>query len=364
MLSIVFASVYLSACSPELTEPKVNPAPDTTSHNFSWKFDTLGIALSWLSDVAVIKESDVWAVGWIHTDETDKYDSLGNWVKPYNAAHWDGKRWELKRIYWPSYDGKNGPYVRKIKSVFVLSEKEVLFFTGGQFSIWNGSRHRIWTIPYEVTKLSMREIWGRSTSDIFFLGSRGTIVHWDGTGYTGYTKIETNMDDIDFNSVTEGPGGILYCAGDNSTTGATALISIKNLSAKTIVYSKIPRWIKTDSISGATYLVWSSGDSVFVIGDDYWWTSAYPPKPAYRRLPFHYSPRFGYPQDIDGTAYNNVFIVGHYCTIWHFNGKSLYLMPFYGQNIVLYGVAAYKNTVFCVGSTTTGLPVIITGNRQ
>jgi len=52
---------------------------DTTSHNFIWEIDTLGIGGSYLNDVAIIDENNIWVVGNIETD-----------TATYNAAHWDG----------------------------------------------------------------------------------------------------------------------------------------------------------------------------------------------------------------------------------------------------------------------------------
>jgi len=36
---------------------------DTTSHNFTWKIDTLGIYGSYLNDVWIVNEDDIWVVG-------------------------------------------------------------------------------------------------------------------------------------------------------------------------------------------------------------------------------------------------------------------------------------------------------------
>jgi len=35
---------------------------DTTSHNFSWDIDTLGLYGSYLNDVAIVDENDIWVV--------------------------------------------------------------------------------------------------------------------------------------------------------------------------------------------------------------------------------------------------------------------------------------------------------------
>jgi len=72
------------------SKPQSITTMDTTSHEFTWTIDTIGIYGSVLYDVAMIDKNDIWAVGEIHTPETDRYDSLGNWVPPFNAVHWDG----------------------------------------------------------------------------------------------------------------------------------------------------------------------------------------------------------------------------------------------------------------------------------
>ncbi|MCK6615173.1 MAG: glucosyl transferase, partial [Ignavibacteriaceae bacterium] len=69
---------------------------DTTSHSFTWETFTFGEhSSSTLYDVAIIDENNIWAVGEIYMK-----DSLGNPdPNAYNAVHWDGTNWELKKIY-------------------------------------------------------------------------------------------------------------------------------------------------------------------------------------------------------------------------------------------------------------------------
>ena len=64
---------------------------NTTSHNFTWqKFEFGGIGgSSVLNDVAIIDENNIWVVGEIYADTTGQ---------AYNAVHWNGTSWELKRI--------------------------------------------------------------------------------------------------------------------------------------------------------------------------------------------------------------------------------------------------------------------------
>ncbi len=71
--------------------------PDTTSHSFTWQtfeFGDDGASPSSLKDVAIINDSDIWAVGSVYlNDSTGQPD-----YNAYNAIHWDGNKWELKRI--------------------------------------------------------------------------------------------------------------------------------------------------------------------------------------------------------------------------------------------------------------------------
>ena len=64
--------------------------PDTTSHNFTFTTYTFGGTggSSYFKDVAIINDSDIWAVGAIYTSPETTY----------NAAHWDGNKWRLIQI--------------------------------------------------------------------------------------------------------------------------------------------------------------------------------------------------------------------------------------------------------------------------
>src|SRR5690606_19447892 len=67
---------------------------DTTSHNFTFETWTFGdIGSSVLFDVAIISEDNIWCVGEINIADTSV-----NGYTTYNAVHWDGSEWQLKRI--------------------------------------------------------------------------------------------------------------------------------------------------------------------------------------------------------------------------------------------------------------------------
>ncbi len=147
---------------------------DTTSHNFVWEFDTLGIWGSALYDVAVIDENNIWAVGEIKTDEPDTAHNLP--YTKYNAAHWDGNEWELINII---------SNVEK-KAIFAFAEDDIWIASTLPMH-YDGTDWYMYT-PQDNNYPSglgwINAIWGTSSSNIYFVGSSGGIVHYDGINFT------------------------------------------------------------------------------------------------------------------------------------------------------------------------------------
>lgn len=155
---------------------------DTTSHNFAWETFTFGGgSSSYFNDVAIINENNIWAVGEIHTEETDKFDSNGVWVKPYNAVHWDGIKWELKKILY-----KNNFW--KINTILAFNENDIWF---DAFVHWNGISFSNETIPNVLMGWRSNSMWGVSNEDFYIVGNEGNIAHYNGTKWT---KIETGTE--------------------------------------------------------------------------------------------------------------------------------------------------------------------------
>lgn len=164
---------------------------DTTSHNFTWQTFTLGDAgagNSVLYDVAIINENDIWAVGEIYMkDSTGQPDP-----HPYNLAKWDGKNWTFQRIYF-SYKildpGSIGDTIgiTAARSIFAFNDKDI-WLAAGTVQHWNGTQWQ--QFRGEGAGFS-NKIWGSSSSDMFFVGGNGTIIHYfNGT----WQKIESGTD--------------------------------------------------------------------------------------------------------------------------------------------------------------------------
>jgi hypothetical protein len=173
---------------------------DTTSHNFTWQTWTFGdIGSSVLYDVAIIDKNNIWAVGEIMIK-----DSIGNGYKTYNAVHWNGVKWELKRI--PSIIcGNNTIVFSAIYSIYAFNENNIFFTDGGEIIHFDGISYKQDCSINSLLTGKINKLWGTSSSDLYAVGNNGNIAHYNGTKWT---KIESgtdlNINDIwgDYNKKT------------------------------------------------------------------------------------------------------------------------------------------------------------------
>ncbi len=149
---------------------------DITSHNFTWEIDTLGIYGSYLNDVAIIDENNIWVVGNIETD-----------TATYNAAHWDGKEWELIKVL-SGYTANRG--------IQYFAEDDI-WVTSGYPIHWNGEEWTLYHLHNMGINASVEHVWGTSSSNLYFVGLSGSIVHYDGSTFTEMESgTETRLIDI------------------------------------------------------------------------------------------------------------------------------------------------------------------------
>ena len=198
---------------------------DTTSHNFTWEIDTLGDYGSYLNDVWIVDENDIWVVGNIETDSME-----------YNMAHWDGVEWELMGLV--SQDEQIGhlgidPIIENysshtldLYSIHYFSENDIWVLSGYPIH-WDGNN---WTF-YHLHKMGVIDVglsngamWGSSPDNIYFVGRKGTIVHFDGNEFT---KMEsgTHIDLIDIDGTENGE--YIFIVGQNDLK-ETIVLQIHN----------------------------------------------------------------------------------------------------------------------------------------
>ncbi len=180
---------------------------DTTSHNFTWQTFEFGQhSSSVLYDVAIIDENNIWAVGEIYMN-----DSLGN-PDPtsYNAVHWNGIKWELKRIKTNACGGVIYP---PIKAIFAFSSNDILFaHIDGSISHFNGVDFTNDCSLITQLNGSANKIWGISKNDFYVVSGNGFIAHYNGSSWT---KIESgtvlNINDI-WGVKDDTGNNLIYCS--------------------------------------------------------------------------------------------------------------------------------------------------------
>ncbi|GAB4371765.1 MAG: hypothetical protein Kow0042_14680 [Calditrichia bacterium] len=314
---------------------------DTTSHNFTWQIDTIGTHSSVLFDVCILNENDVWAVGEIHTPETDRFDSLGNWVPPFNAAHWNGNEWSLERI--PVVTAWGTQSRAPLKAVFAFAADDLwVFGEAGSYGYWNG---HIWKSEFVDARVGgINKIWGTSSSDIYFVGDNGNITHYDGRSWWRlYSGTEVDLKDV-FGFTN--PLKIWIC-GHKNDYSESLLLKVEGLKIKKIwssnTYSpSLPLEGLVSSVCplSENYVIVAGGEGI------YWMRNG---NGSFSRKDTLQLGHF--PNRVRGKSINDIFVIGYEGMIWHFNGISWKKYSEI-QNFThhLYSLSIYKDFVVIVGA--------------
>ncbi len=294
------------------TSPAVETAlttMDTTSHDFDWQVYTFGgqKGTSLFYDVAIIDENDIWVVGEIYTADTYTYDSLGNWIDPYNAAHWDGEKWTLTRILTNACGGVKYPPIR---SVFNFDDGEIVFgHSDGSLTYYNGNVFKNDCATITQVNVTANKIWGISSDDFYVVGNKGMMAHYDGTGWT---RIETGTE-LDIRDIWGVEDHIMVVA-SNYNSRARRILTLKEKK-----FSSLPSTPVSSDISS----IWFGPDfrQYYISTGEGIFHKAVLSASSWRRISFAESSRY-YLNRIRGLAGNDIFFVGHYGEVLHYNGLS------------------------------------------
>lgn len=340
-LSTISVSFLNFACS--TTEPPDNTGQDTTSHNFAWQTWTFGgnAGSCTLKDVAIINENNIWAVGKI-----DITDSSINGYTTYNAVHWNGTDWQLKRIL---YDGN----IWTISTVFAFNENDIWFSAFVRFDGDNFIEHPIDPI---LVGWSINKLWGTSSNDLYVVSNNGNIAIYNGTIWQ---KIEsgTNVDIHDiWGSVNNSTGEktILAIASFQNYGKGMDLLRLNGLTA-----SKLD----TTGLRIAQSSVWLKGsNNIYVVGDGVFYKDKLN-EPIWKHDQSH---PFLFKRSIRGNEWNDIIIVGDFGLVSHYNGKSWH--HYRGNELPnlsgsYYSVSIKENTIIAVGDLDNGQAIILKGIR-
>lgn len=279
----------------------------TTSHDFVWEIDTLGNYGSYLNDVWIVDENDIWVVGALTIeDSTLQYSGETN----YNAARWNGNTWEYLRIW--------NPHV-ELYSIYYFSKTDIWVTSFGLPIHWDGNE---WTL-YHIQNMGIDasagfDIWGTSSSNIYFVGYEGSIVHYDGLNFA---KMETGTD-VDLLSISGTPDGeYLFAAGYDSDAPAPSVALEYSAGAWRTLYYHEGYWPDSDT-SGAVLGVYVKGDTAYFTRRGGLWKYNYLTGES-SIIPAGENGynRYGYSQIIVN-GLNDIFIKDSGFSLLHYNGIS------------------------------------------
>ncbi|PJA97963.1 MAG: hypothetical protein CO128_09805 [Ignavibacteriales bacterium CG_4_9_14_3_um_filter_30_11] len=264
-------------------------------------FGDAGAGSSTLYDVAMINENNIWAVGAIYLkDSTGQPDP-----NAYNAVHWNGSKWELKRIKTNACGGVVYP---PIKTIFAFSSNDILFaHIDGSISHYNGIEFTNDCSLITQLNGSANKMWGRSKNDFYVVSGNGFVAlyqngqwqkiesgtNWDIYDVFGYTNSDNSQQEI-------------LCASTDQNNYSNS--TILKISDKT----KVDRIdLNTNRLTGS---VWTDrGFPIYVCGDGIFtnksgeWDEI--------KLPVNYAT-----SKIRGNGLNDIFLCGVLGLIAHYNG--------------------------------------------
>ncbi|MEJ2636837.1 MAG: hypothetical protein P8184_16295 [Calditrichia bacterium] len=326
---------------------------DTTSHEFQWETiefpSPYGSAT--LYDVAIVNENDIWACGEIYSDSTQP------WL-PYNAVHWDGQQWELKRI---TVDYRGQPSLAPLRGVFCLPTNQIIFSSGLPYlPEGNGWKlYHLWDMGIlNSNDGSVYKIWGTSLDDLYFAGLKGTIVHYNGSSWQ---KLESGTK-VDLLDIWGSPdGSVVWACGYKDFVG-TVLLKITGDEVDKL-YEDYDHWytIREDSISGVITSVWANhSDILWLVSPWGMYRAPANTRGEARRFALNAGSFPGFPQRLRGRAANDIFVAGDFSFIGHFNGLRWHHFTEFQGRIRFRSMALIQQTAVLVGTDlSTGEAVIV-----
>lgn len=323
---------------------------DTTSHNFTWRVDTLGYYLSSVRDVAIVNENNIWAVGEFYKKHADRDSTVAD---RYNAAHWDGKAWTLIKI--PTQDYSNyinhlppGTYPYDITCIWVVDENNIWGFSeAGSYVHFNGNS---WSTDWVANRWGMvQKIWGSSGSDLYFVGTNGGISHFNGSTFTRIPY----PDVVDFVDVWGDQDGVVRAVGNklNSSYYSEA-VRITPASA-TVEFTGLNR-----TESGPTappdlfYSVWwKKSNQIWFQADN--GSHFYKKNIFWKLFSNDYGEESNHGIFVRGNSNQDIAFCGVYGQVFHYNGSTVKKWRDPGS-IVYYLKCAIKGNTIVAGGWDLG----------
>jgi hypothetical protein len=307
---------------------------DTTSHDFTFETFTFGgtAGSSTLYDCAIISPENIWAVGEMYVADTSQ-----NGYTTYNAVHWDGSEWELKRIYY--YGACSAVEYPPLKAIWAFSENNIVITNGGSIGWFDGNTVNLDCRVNPLLTGAINKIWGSDSNNLYVVGNNGNIAWYNGTRWTRIESgTEVSIIDV-FGLVTKAINQKkVFCAVSDiiNNPGQYKILTInENNSVDSLHWDLDRSTASTWSNNG--WIVYTSGGGVFNNKSGRWIEE--------RTIPLYYTNR------IRGNGLNDIFAVGDFGLLAHYNGLKWNIYQEFLQLPVtaFYSITVKENIMAIVG---------------
>lgn len=317
----------------DATESLQVTTTDTTSHNFTWHMDTLGVSSSTLSDVAIINDTLAYAVGEMYLrDSTGEIDPI-----LYNLAKWNGQRWHIQRVPVPLCPNGTGYF--PLRTIFAFEPNDVWMTGGGEMIHWDGYTFQGDCSMNPLLQGGLNKIWGMNSSNLYAVGNAGTIIHRTGTMWRRVESgVTANMQDVWGYTDPNLGSPIVFSVG--GTSGNVKLLTLSPTAARDTL-----SW---PSMEDAISIWTTNGFAIYAAGVGIW-----------RHRGSSWQRMGGLPSGIlftrvRGSSSNNIFAVGSFGTLVHWNGTSWRQYGELPTDFRYQGIVASQNLVVATGFTLRG----------
>lgn len=235
----------------------------------------------------------------------------------YNAIHWNGQDWVRNKILY-----QNG--IWEIKTILALSENDIWF--SGYERYYNANFIEL-PIPNILIGWGISKMWGKSSNEIYIVGSSGNIARYNGSNWQKlYSGTDFYLADIFGNDNSE-----IYVIGNRSSLGQGLVLKSSNgVNFSTMIESAniSESQIFKPKLFGSLTSVWVDQSNTVYAAGDLFYRCKFNKWDYVRSFPGnHYggnqnATTYGYFTGIAGNASNDMWIVGERNTVRHFNGVT------------------------------------------
>lgn len=347
---LIIVTILGFDCKKNPIVPPLQDGADTTSHNWVFTIDTLGEGNgSVLNDAAIVSTNPplVYAVGEIYLkDSTGQFDQ-----QPYSIAKWEGKNWELKKLFY-----NNNLPVAPIRGILIFNND--FWLAAGSVFHWDGNSSIAQLVYSRLTfGGTVEKLWGTSNNQIYGVGIAGTIVHYDGSNWQKIPSgTGTDIQDIWGYQNISGQTTILSISSTVFYGGTENVLSISGNNVTQL---------NTNGLSWSIRGIWFDGNGYYIGGAEIYYKKSLQDS-LWQIVKAAPSNSYGYINAIRGNASNDIVAVGAFGTFLHYNGSSWYNFT---QQLNLsgcdfYSVSIKDNLVVAVGTLGGDRAIAIVGVRK